>query len=182
MIRRHRLVALFLIATLLVGAVGCSSASDKPPAEKTGITYDTYMQIDINDTFDDVITLLDQAHVAYDVNDAKDQILIGKPDATPFTNINFEDGKVWTKGHNKLHQATVDGLTLAKYNSITEGMHYDDVKNIIGADGSLTKATLLAGLNSYEEDYTWNENNGPGNIKISFKNDAVVRKWQGGLK
>lgn len=72
-------------------------------------------------------------------------------------------------------------ITKDEYNQIETGMTYEEVKQIIGSEGSLT-STVTAN-NTTIEIYTWYGNGTAGsNANVTFTNDSVTGKAQVGLK
>lgn len=72
-------------------------------------------------------------------------------------------------------------ITKDEYDQIKTGMTYDDVKQIIGSEGSLTSTTSVK--DSTVEIYTWYGNGNAGsNANVTFTNDSVTGKAQIGLK
>lgn len=72
-------------------------------------------------------------------------------------------------------------ITLAEYNQIKSGMSYDEVKEIIGSEGSLTSSVTFNGITI--QIYTWYGNGITGsNANVTFTNDSVTGKAQVGLK
>ena len=74
-------------------------------------------------------------------------------------------------------------LTLEKYNQIEIGMTYDEVKEIIGSDGSLSMEIGDKGTDYYMAGYIW-EGSGDGSASLVFgKKDAkLLSKSQHGLE
>lgn len=74
-------------------------------------------------------------------------------------------------------------LTLEKYNQIEIGMTYDEVKEIIGSDGSLYMELGDKGSDDYMAIYIW-EGSGDGSASLGFgKKDAkLLSKSQYGLE
>jgi hypothetical protein len=71
------------------------------------------------------------------------------------------------------------GLTMDKYNQIKNGMTYDEVKNIMGSEGT---QTMSSGEGKYKvESYKW-EGDDYKYIQIVFMGDKVSSKVQANLK
>lgn len=71
-------------------------------------------------------------------------------------------------------------VTLEKFNQIENGMTYDEVKQIIGSDGTLSTE---AGSGEYNTKiYYWYGEDNISNATISFTNDQVTAKSQIGLE
>ena len=73
-------------------------------------------------------------------------------------------------------------ITMAEYNQIKEGMTYDEVCDIIGAEGELGADSSFGGYSA--EVYTWKGTLyfiSGANASISFMNGKVTAKAQVGL-
>lgn len=70
------------------------------------------------------------------------------------------------------------GITMAKFNQISEGMTYEQVVAIVGEPGELMSSSDLAGIKTVA--YSWKNRNG-SNMLAMFQNGAMVQKSQFGL-
>lgn len=68
------------------------------------------------------------------------------------------------------------GITADKFNQITMGMSYDQVKEIIGEDGKNISEAESGG--SVATMYQWDEADGLGNVLITIQDGAVISKTQ----
>lgn len=100
-------------------------------------------------------------------------------DGSGYITVTTQDGIVTAKNDVRLNAAT-SNITLEIFNSITAGMSYEEVKNLIGSEGTLLSDTDLGGIKSTM--YMWKSADGLGNASIMFQNDAVVSGSQTGLK
>lgn len=73
-----------------------------------------------------------------------------------------------------------DFITYAEFESIENGMSYEQVVDIVGYDGTIMSSSDFAGINTTI--YYWYGVDGISNANITFQNDAVVSKAQIGLK
>lgn len=72
-------------------------------------------------------------------------------------------------------------ITMDEYNKIENGMTYDEVKQIIGSEGSLTSTVSSNGTTISM--YSWYGNGTAGsNANVTFTNNSVTGKAQLGLK
>lgn len=72
-------------------------------------------------------------------------------------------------------------ITAEEYGEIKSGMSYEEVKEIIGSDGSLSSEST--GNSIKIQIYTWYGNGAAGsNANVTFTNDKVTGKAQFGLK
>lgn len=100
-------------------------------------------------------------------------------DGSGYLTVTTQNGVVTAKNEVKTVTETCD-ITLDIFNSIKMGMTYDEVRDAIGADGTLITDTDLGGVSS--KMYMWKAADGIGNATIMFQNDAVVSGSQTGLK
>jgi hypothetical protein len=77
-------------------------------------------------------------------------------------------------------QETACNASLSNYNSIKSGMSYENVKRIIGCDGSQLSSSEMAGFKT--EMYMWSGDSAGGNMNAMFQNNKVISKSQFGLK
>lgn len=80
---------------------------------------------------------------------------------------------------NTKDESTSTGINEEKYDSIQNGMSYEDVKNIIGEDGENISESEVAGIKTVM--YQWSSYDGWGNATVTFQNDEVVNKAQFGV-
>lgn len=76
-------------------------------------------------------------------------------------------------------------LTLEKYNQIETGMTYDEVKNIIGSDGTIAAESGEKGTELYTIIYTWEgvgQIGANGIFTFQGENVELDSKAQTGLK
>lgn len=74
-------------------------------------------------------------------------------------------------------------ITLEEFNQIQSGMTYEQVKEIIGSDGTLTSDTSIGDEKYHTQIFTWYGNKMTGaNANVTFQGGKVVGKAQVGLK
>lgn len=100
-------------------------------------------------------------------------------DGSGYITVTTQDGIVTAKNDVRVN-TTKSNITLDIYNQITPGMTYDEVKTLIGSDGSLVTDTNLGGVQSTM--YMWKSADGTGMASIMFQDGAVVSSSQSGLK
>lgn len=71
-------------------------------------------------------------------------------------------------------------ITIEKFNQINIGMTYEEVKNIIGCDGTLSTETAVE--DQTLKIYGWYAKNKISNATFSFTNDVLSAKAQIGLE
>lgn len=74
-------------------------------------------------------------------------------------------------------------ISLEEFNKIETGMTYEQVKEIVGSDGTLTSDVSVGDEKYHTQIYMWYGNKiTGGNANITFQNGKVVGKAQVGLK
>lgn len=100
-------------------------------------------------------------------------------DGSGYITVTTQDGIVTAKNDVRVNTAT-SNITLEIFNQIQVGMTYEEVKELIGSDGTLMTDTNLGGVQSTM--YMWKAADGIGTASIMFQNDAVVSGSQTGLQ
>lgn len=100
-------------------------------------------------------------------------------DGSGYITVTTQDGIVTAKNDVRVNTTTSD-ITLELFNQIQVGMTYEEVKELIGSDGTLMTDTNIGGIQSTM--YMWKAADGIGNASIMFQNGAVVSGSQTGLK
>jgi len=75
-------------------------------------------------------------------------------------------------------------MTLDEFNKIETGMSYEEVVNIIGAEGTVLSESDITGDGKYKTTiYSWDGNGMLGaNANVTFQGGKVISKAQFGLK
>ncbi len=76
--------------------------------------------------------------------------------------------------------AQESGVTMANYNRIQTGMNYEQVKAILGKDGTEMSSNNIAGIKDVM--YQWTGDGFGANMNAMFQNDKLVQKAQFGLQ
>lgn len=91
-----------------------------------------------------------------------------------------------TKNVDTSKEATVsaekkvdEGITMEKFTKLEEGMSYEEVVTILGAEGEVSSESNMAGYETVL--YTWKGSFG-ANMNAMFQNNKMVSKAQFGLK
>ena len=71
-------------------------------------------------------------------------------------------------------------ITLAEFNEIKNGMTYEQVKDIVGCDGTVNSDTEVMG--SKMTIYSWYGKDGISNANVNIQNGKLINKTQIGLK
>jgi hypothetical protein len=77
--------------------------------------------------------------------------------------------------------ATVkQGVTLAQFNQLHDGMTYTQAVAVLGFDGELISESTFGGIRTAW--YQWNGTTFLGNMNAMFQNDALIQRAQLGLR
>lgn len=71
-------------------------------------------------------------------------------------------------------------ITLEKFNKIENGMTYDQVKEIIGCDGTVNSETEVSNIKMTI--YSWYGKDNISNANVTVQNGKIISKAQIGLK
>ena len=71
------------------------------------------------------------------------------------------------------------GVSMSQFNSIHEGMTYDEVVSILGSNGEVVSSSEVGGVKTVM--YQWKGNSLGANMNAMFQNDKMVTKAQFGL-
>lgn len=71
-------------------------------------------------------------------------------------------------------------ITLAEFNQIQSGMSYDEVKKIVGCEGTVNSDTEIMG--SKMTIYSWYGKDGISNANVNISDGKLVNKTQIGLR
>lgn len=71
-------------------------------------------------------------------------------------------------------------ITLEKFNKIENGMTYDQVKDIIGCDGTVNSETEVSNIKMTI--YSWYGKDNISNANVTVQNGKIISKAQIGLK
>ncbi len=85
-----------------------------------------------------------------------------------------------TSNNNSEKEENQCYITIEKFNQINIGMTYEEVKNIIGCDGTLSTETAVE--DQTLKIYGWYAKNKISNATFSFTNDVLSAKAQIGLE
>lgn len=103
-----------------------------------------------------------------------------KGDKYARVSVRFQNGKLASKSQSNLtdRNGSAD-LTQDKFNKVNTDMSYDEVKEVLGSEGEMTRISKIG--NSTSTSYTWK---GPKNQRVitSFRDDKLTNKTQLGLK
>jgi hypothetical protein len=98
--------------------------------------------------------------------------------------IIYSVGSYITSG--QAEELAKEGITLAEYNTVADGMTYEMVCTIIGSQGVESASNFMEGVPGVMESvktvmYSWQNENG-SNMTATFQNGNMVMKAQFGLE
>ena len=179
-----KLILPILLVLFLLSISGCGNKPSSPastptpppsqnakPVVKPGVvTYDNYLNIKFDTTYDDVKSILGEGikdELSADVIDYKwnDQ---GKT-----ITIRTLKSKVVSKSQTKLGKTTPN-LTEDQFNQITMGMTFDQATSILGPD--YQEVTLKMSDTGIERFVAWVMPDSK-NIKVRFQDDKVTKTY-----
>lgn len=71
------------------------------------------------------------------------------------------------------------GICIEAFDLLSDGLSYSDAVKVIGAEGTLTSSSILAGVQT--QMYSWKASQG-AKIDVQFQNGRLIAKAQSGLK
>lgn len=71
-------------------------------------------------------------------------------------------------------------ISLKEFNEIQTGMSYDEIKNIVGCEGTINSQTEYMEIKMTI--YSWYGKDGISNANVTIQNDKLINKTQIGLK
>ncbi len=94
--------------------------------------------------------------------------------------VTFQNGKLTSKSQSGLTpgEGTAD-ITQAKFNKINNGMSYEEVKDILGSEGEMTRVSKFSSFTTTS--YTW-KGEKYARIITTFRDNKLQNKTQSGLK
>lgn len=187
----------WIIAVIIVGAIGASGGNDnntqtskdasKPTASekkkedtpKSKISYENFANIKMGMKYSDVIKILGEGkeESSSEVSGIKTVMYSWNGSGISNMNVTVQNGAVMGKAQAGL-KGTNAKVTLEKYNSVKEGMTYDQVKAVLG-EGELTSQTKIMDMES--SIYSWINRDG-SNMNCTFTGGKMQMKAQFNLK
>lgn len=192
----HNKFWLGIITIIMVGAIGCSNGNSnnqtskdtsKPTAAEqkkediteTKINYQNFINIKMGMKYSDVVKTLGEGREqsSSEVSGIKTAIYAWNGAGLSNMNVTIQNGIVTGKAQAGLKETNAK-VTLEKYNTIKEGMTYDQVKAVLG-EGEITSQTKLMDMEGIM--YSWINRDG-SNIGCMFTNGKMDSKAQFNLK
>ena len=187
-----------IIVVIIVAAIGGGAKGDKSnnenstkPVEKqeekankekkedTKVTYDNFLKVNMGAKYDEIVAILGEGKElsSSEIGGVKNVIYTWNGSGISNVTITIQNDEVTAKAQAGLGNNDA-GITLDKYNQVTEGMTYDEVKAILG-EGQLTSQIKIMDTESLI--YSWINKDG-SNANFTFSGDKLDMKAQFNLK
>ena len=153
--------------------------SNKEKKEDTKVTYDNLLKVNMGAKYDEVVAILGEGKElsSSEIGGIKNVIYTWNGSGISNVTITIQNDEVTAKAQAGLGNKDA-GITLDKYNQVTEGMTYDEVKAILG-EGQLTSQIKIMDTESLI--YSWINKDG-SNANFTFSGDKLDMKAQFNLK
>lgn len=132
-------------------------------------------------TYEDVVAIVGEDGVLTSeatIGDSTSSIYTWEEGIANF-NVTFENNKVIGKAQAGIIVSSTE-VTLEMFNSIENGMSYDEVVTIFGGDGAFLSNSKV--LNTITEIYMWPGTSLGANCNVTFQDGKVLAKAQLGLE
>lgn len=147
----------------------------------TKLTVEKYNAIDFGMSYEDVVAIIGEEGEnisEVSVADVTTSIYQWDEGLANF-NVTIQDNQVTAKAQAGVIVSS-SKVTMEMYNSIENGMTYDEVVEIFGAEGApLSTAKTLGMVTTI---YTWNGTSLGANCNVTFQDGVVFAKAQYGLE
>ena len=147
----------------------------------TKLTVEKYNAIDFGMSYEDVVAIVGEEGEnisEVSVADVTTSIYQWNEGLTNF-NVTIQDNQVTAKAQAGIIVSS-SKVTMEMYNSIENGMTYDEVVEIFGAEGAPLSTAKTFGI--VTTIYTWNGTSLGGNCNVTFQDGVVFAKAQYGLE
>lgn len=193
---KKKLLGIVVVVIIALGIFGSGNKDNKDqPATQNGTKqeqakapskeqefYNKFLSLQMGSDFDSVNTALGgNAKMQHEneIGGIKTQSYQWSSGSSNITAM-FQNGQLTNKATANLSFLSKGAAyTMDQFNKIQQGMSYDEVKAIMGADGYLESETQLMGSNNAM--YGW-IGKGGANIQVTFGDGQVDSKTQFGLK
>lgn len=184
-----------IVIIILIGAAGSGTNTEKATSDKTAetvsssktetkkndtkITYDNFLNIQMGQSYEDVVSLLGEGTEgsSSDVAGIKTALYEWKGSGMGNMNVTIQSGAVTAKAQAFLEKSNAN-ITMDLYNKIQNGMTYEEVKGVLG-EGQLSSETKI--MDSTSKIYSYINKNG-SNANFTFTNDSMDSKAQFNLE
>lgn len=182
----------FIVVIVLIGAAGSGANSNNNSSteaassnkvdtkkETTKITYENFLNIQMGQSYDEVVALLGEGKESSsnELAGIKTTLYEWKGSGMGNMNVTIQNGAVTAKAQAFLQKPNAN-ITMDLYNQIQNGMTYDQVKGILG-EGELTSETKI--MDSAAKLYSYINKDG-SSANFTFTNDSMDLKAQFNLK
>lgn len=186
-----KIISILAVGLMVVALVGCGSnnttentTSEKETVkaevkEDTKITYDNFLNVQMGQSYTDVVKLLGEGteQTSSEVAGIKSVIYTWIGSGISNMSVTVQNDVVTGKAQVALKSMDAD-ITLEKYNQITNGMTYDQVKEILG-EGQILSQYKIMNVEAILYSYS---NKGGSNANFTFSGGSLQAKAQFGLK
>ena len=152
---------------------------EEPKKEGTKITYENFLNIKMEQSYDEVVALLGEGKESSSSEVAGIKTTIYEWNGSGFSNMNvtIQNGAVAGKAQMGL-QSMDSKITMDLYNQIQNGMTYEQTKAILGEGQIISEVKIM---DSDAKIYSYANKNG-SNANFTFSNDSMDMKAQFNLK
>lgn len=156
-----------------------SAVKKETAKEDTKVTYENFLKVNMDSKYEDVFAILGEGKelTSSEVGGVKSVIYTWNGTGISNVTITIQNDVVSGKAQAGLGSKDA-GITLEKYNQVTDGMSYDEVKEILG-EGQITSQTKIMDVECLM--YTWMNKDG-SNANLTFSSDKLGVKAQFNLK
>jgi len=146
-----------------------NTAKPATPSPGEAITYDNYLQVKLDSTYNDVKSILGSGRKVTDTNPDIFSYIWKVSDGKT-VNIQFNKEKVVSKTQAMLGKTT-STLTVDQFNKLTKGMTFDQVVSILGPD--YQESSLKKSGNGVRRVVMWMKPD-TTNVTVALQDDKVI--------
>ena len=140
-------------------------------AKVKGVTYENYLMIKLDSTYDDVKSILGEGRKT--ATNSPDVFSYNWGESGKTINIQINKGKVEAKTQTMLGKTT-SSLTVDQFNQVTKGMTFDQVVSILGPDYQESSSKKSA--NAVRRVVTWMRPDST-NVTVGLEDNKVFDKY-----
>ncbi|URZ03951.1 hypothetical protein [Clostridium felsineum] len=172
-----KMLAAALGVAIIVGLTGCSGKSLKDLTSGKEYTYEKFSKVKTGMTYEQTENILGKGKLSSSDYGIKIYKWTNK-DSSEIQVSYGTDKKATTKSETNLEDNSVK-VTKADYDKIDGKQKYEDIKSLLGGEGTITEVTDSG--NGNNNTYIWG-NKKSGYIKVSFVQGYASFKSGQGLK
>lgn len=189
-IKKHKILSFILIIIVIgviVSAFGGEGSSDNTSSEGSSsvakedskVNYENFLSITMGESLSDVIAIFGEGTEQSSSEISGIKTVMYTWDGKGISNMNVTIQNDVVTGKAQMGLKSIDsGITMDKYNQVTEGMSYEEVKAILG-EGIVTSETKIMDIDSIM--YSYINKNG-SNANFTFSGDKLQLKAQFNLE